>query len=169
MNSIRAQSPGRPFGILVLCTGNSARSIIGEYLLRARGGSRFAVESAGARPTGKVHPLALRVLAERYGLDASAAHSKSWDAFRGVAFDLVITVCGHAQDACPAWLGGAARAHWGLPDPAAAVGSDTERYEAFVSIAGELFRRADRLTALLADGSHAPDRIPDLAALAAQS
>jgi arsenate reductase len=87
-------------------------------------GSRFAVASAGARPTGKVHPLALRVLAERYGLDASAAHSQSRDVFRGVAFDLVITVCGHAQDACPAWLGGTARVQWGLPDPAAAVGSD---------------------------------------------
>ncbi len=73
-----------PFKALILCTGNSARSFIGEYLLRVKGKGRFEVFSAGAKPTGRVNPLAIRVLRERYGLDASDARSKSWDEFKDV-------------------------------------------------------------------------------------
>lgn len=90
---------------LILCTGNSARSILGEYLLREFGRGRLEVHSAGAKPTGKVNPPAIRVLRDEYGIDASDARSKSWDEFRDATFDYVITVCDNAKGVCPAWRG----------------------------------------------------------------
>lgn len=132
-----------PFQVLILCTGNSARSILGEYLLRAKGRGRFEVVSAGSHPAGRVNPLAIRVLGERYGLDAGAARSKSWDEFREVKFDFVITVCDQAREACPIWPGQPMIAHWGSPDPAAAAGTEEETYRAFVNVASQIARRVD--------------------------
>lgn len=132
-----------PYKVLILCTGNSARSVLGEYLLRAKGRGRFEVFSAGSHPTGRVNPLAVRVLREKYNLDASAARSKSWDEFKGVKFDCVITVCDNAKEACPVWPGQPVIAHWGSPDPAAATGTEEEKYWVFVNVASQIARRAD--------------------------
>jgi arsenate reductase len=136
-------NPKTPYKVLILCTGNSARSILGEYLLRAKGRGRFEVASAGSHPTGRVNPLAIRVLREKYDLDASAARSKSWDEFKGVKFDFVITVCDNAREACPVWPGQPMIAHWGSPDPAAAQGTEDEKYRFFVSVASQIARRVD--------------------------
>ena len=136
-------NPQTPFKVLILCTGNSARSILGEYLLRAKGRGRFEVFSAGSHPTGRVNPLAVRTLAEKYNLDASSARSKSWDEFQGVKFDFVITVCDNAKEACPLWPGQPMIAHWGSPDPAGATGTEDEKYRFFVSVASQIARRVD--------------------------
>ena len=136
-------NPKPPFKVLILCTGNSARSVIGEYLLRVKGKGRFEVFSAGAKPTGKVNPLAIRVLRERYGLDASDARSKSWDEFKAVKFDFVITVCDHAREVCPVWPGQPMIAHWGSPDPAGFEGTEDEKYQFFVQVASQIARRVD--------------------------
>jgi arsenate reductase (thioredoxin) len=132
-----------PFKVLILCTGNSARSILGEYLLRVKGKGRFEVFSTGAKPTGKVNPLAIRVLRERYGLDASDARSKSWDEFKDVKFDFVITVCDHAREVCPVWPGQPMIAHWGSPDPAAVEGAEDEKYRSFVQVASQIDQRVE--------------------------
>lgn len=129
--------------VLILCTGNSARSIFGEYLLRAKGRGRFAVRSAGSHPTGRVHPLAVRVLRERYDLDAGDARSKSWDEFKGEKIDFVITVCDSAREACPIWPGRPVVAHWGSPDPAAVKGTEEEQYRFFVNVASQIARRVE--------------------------
>lgn len=134
--------------VLILCTGNSARSIIAEYLLNARGAGRFQAFSAGAKPAGAVHPLALWVLRERYGIDASGARSKSWDEFRDAAFDFVITVCDNARESCPVWPGRPVVAHWSSPDPAALEGTERERKWLFVQVASQIARRIDLLCAL---------------------
>jgi arsenate reductase len=132
-----------PFKVLILCTGNSARSILGEYLLRAKGKGRFEVFSAGSHPTGKVNPLAVRTLREKYQLDASAARSKSWDEFKDVKFDFVITVCDNAKEACPIWPGQPMIAHWGSPDPAGFEGTEEQKYQFFVNVASQIARRVD--------------------------
>jgi arsenate reductase (thioredoxin) len=137
-----------PVRILVLCTGNSARSILGEHLLRHFGRGRFETFSAGSKPTGRINPLAMRVLREVYGLDASGARSKPADEFRGMPLDVVITVCDHAREACPVWPGVAVLAHWSSPDPAAVEGTDEEKYRAFVQVAAQIARRAELLAAL---------------------
>jgi arsenate reductase len=138
----------RPYKALILCTGNSARSIIGEYLLRLKGKGRFEAFSAGARPTGLVNPLARWVLADRYGVDASGARSKSWEEFKGVEFDFVITVCDHAKESCPVWPGHPVVAHWGSPDPAAFEGTEKERKWLFVQVASQIARRIELFCAL---------------------
>ena len=138
----------KPYKVLILCTGNSARSIIGEYLLRSRGGGRFETYSAGAKPTGMVNPLALWVLKQYYGIDASGARSKSWDEFKDVRFDFVITVCDNAKEACPVFLGHPITAHFGSPDPADCNGSDEEKRRLFVQVALQIARRLDLLCAL---------------------
>lgn len=137
----------RPLKVLILCTGNSARSILGEYLLRHKGKGRFEVSSAGSKPTGKVNPLALWVLKDRYGIDASDARSKSWDEFRSVTFDFVITVCDHARESCPIWPGQPVIAHWGSPDPAGVEGTDEQKKRLFVQVASQIARRIDLLCA----------------------
>lgn len=137
-----------PFKILVLCTGNSARSVLAEYLLRAKGAGRFEVHSAGSKPTGRVNPYAVRVLKERYGLDASGARSKSWDEFKAVPFDCVITVCDNAKEECPIWPGTPILAHWSSPDPAHVEGTDEAKLRAFTTVALQIERRADLLAAL---------------------
>jgi arsenate reductase len=137
-----------PYRVLILCTGNSARSIIGEYLLRLKGSGRFEVHSAGAKPSGTVNPLALWVLKDRYGVDAADARSKSWDEFKGVNFDFIITVCDSAREACPVWPGQPVLAHWSSPDPAALEGTEAERKWLFVQVASQIARRIDLFCAL---------------------
>jgi len=132
-----------PSKVLILCTGNSARSIIGEYLLRVKGKGRFEVYSAGAKPIGRVNPLALWVLQQHYGIDASDARSKSWDELRTVPFDFVITVCDHAKETCPAWPGKPVVAHWSSPDPAGAEGTVEQHKQRFVQVASQIARRVD--------------------------
>jgi arsenate reductase len=131
----------RPYKFLFLCTGNSARSIFGEYLLRRLGGSRFQVFSAGSFPTGRVNPFALRILKDVYNIDASEARSKSWEEFKDVEFDFVVTVCDNARESCPVWPGRPIVAHWSSPDPAAVDGSDSEKYRAFKEVALQINRR----------------------------
>lgn len=137
-----------PLQVLFLCTGNSARSIFGEYLLRRLGGSRFQVYSAGAFPTGKVNPFAIRVLKDSFNIDASEARSKSSEEFKDVEFDFVITVCDNARETCPIWPGQPIVAHWSSPDPAAVEGSDEEKYQAFKEVAFQINRRLELFTSL---------------------
>jgi arsenate reductase len=139
---------GKPYKFLFLCTGNSARSILGEYLLKQMGGSRFEVFSAGSFPTGKVNPFAIQVLKDVYNIDASEARSKSWEEFEGVEFDFVITVCDSARESCPVWPGQPVVAHWSSPDPAAVEGSDEEKYRAFRDVALQIQRRLQLFTSL---------------------
>jgi len=138
----------KPFKFLFLCTGNSARSIIGEYLLRRLGGERFQVFSAGAFPTGKVNPFAIQVLKDFYNIDASDARSKSWEEFNDVEFDFVVTVCDNARESCPVWPGQPIVAHWSSPDPAAVEGSDEEKYRTFKVVAFQINRRLQLFTSL---------------------
>ncbi|MGH8443207.1 MAG: arsenate reductase ArsC [Nevskiaceae bacterium] len=137
--------------VLVLCTGNSARSILAEVLINHHGAGRFRAHSAGSKPAGKVNPLALRVLEER-GLPTAGLRSKSWEEFAtptAPSMDMVITVCDNAAgETCPLWPGTPARAHWGLPDPAAVTGSDAEKLDAFRETARLIEARARRLTAM---------------------
>lgn len=110
--------------VLVLCTGNSCRSIMAEALINALGGERYHAVSAGSRPTGTVHPEALAALA-RAGIPCPAPSSKSWDRFAGEPFALVITVCDHAAgEVCPYFAGSPRRLHWSIPDPAQATGPE---------------------------------------------
>jgi arsenate reductase (thioredoxin) len=129
--------------VLFLCTGNSARSILAEYLLR-RLDPRFETYSAGSHPKGEVHPLALQVLREAYRIDAGDARSKPWEELRDVNFDCVITVCDNARQSCPIWPGRAAMCHWDLEDPAAVEGTEAEKLRAFEETARLL---QDRLEA----------------------
>lgn len=123
-----------PRRILVLCTGNSARSILGEVLFNRLGAGRVHAFSAGSRPAGAVNPGALRLL-EREGVDPAGLHSKSWTDFArpgAQPIDIVITVCGDAAgESCPAFPGRAVRAHWGLADPAAVSGDQAAIDRAF--------------------------------------
>ena len=141
----------KPYKFLFLCTGNSARSIFGEYLLRRLGGSRFQVVSAGAFPTGKVNPFAIQVLKDVYNIDASEARSKSWEEFKDEDFDFVVTVCDNARETCPIWPGQPIVAHWSSPDPAAVEGTDSEKYRAFKDVAFQIYRRLQLFTALPLD------------------
>lgn len=138
----------KPYRFLFLCTGNSARSIIGEYLLRRLGGSRFQVFSAGSFPTGKVNPFAVQVLKDVYNIDASDARSKSWEEFKDVEVDFVVTVCDNARETCPIWPGQPIVAHWSSPDPAAVEGSDAEKYRVFKEVAFQINRRLQLFTSL---------------------
>ena len=141
----------RPYKVLFLCTGNSARSIFGEYLLRRLGGSRFQVFSAGSFPTGRVNALAVQVLKDVYNIDASDARSKSWEEFEDVEFDLVVTVCDNARETCPIWPGQPIVAHWSSPDPAAVDGTEAEKYRAFKDLAFQINRRLQLFTSISLD------------------
>jgi arsenate reductase (thioredoxin) len=128
-----------PVRILVVCTGNSARSILGEALLRHLGGHRVAAFSAGTHPS-TVNPLALRVLGEA-GVPTDGLRSKSVDEYLGQRFDYVITVCDDARDACPVFPGVAQTMHWSFPDPAKVVGTEEERLAAFRAVLTGLGQR----------------------------
>ena len=141
----------KPYKFLFLCTGNSARSILGEYLLRRLGGPRFEVFSAGSFPTGKVNRLAIQVLKDVYNIDASEARSKSWEEFKDVQFDFVVTVCDNARETCPIWPGQPIVAHWSSPDPAAVQGTEAEKYRACRDVALQINRRLRLFTSLPLD------------------
>ena len=124
----------RPFNVLFLCTGNSARSIIAEAILNKVGGGKFQAFSAGSQPKGQLHPETTRLL-QSLGFDASRFRSKSWNEFAtpgAPPLDFVFTVCDNAAgESCPYWPGQPMTAHWGIPDPAAAQGSAAEVSLAF--------------------------------------
>ena len=141
-------SDKRPYKILFLCTGNSARSILAEYLIRRTARDKFESYSAGSFPTGKVNPYALRVLKELYHIDASDARSKSWEEYQSIEFDFVITVCDNARESCPYWPGQPIVAHWGVPDPALATGTDEEVFRDFKKAALVLQRRIELFCSL---------------------
>jgi len=137
--------------VLFLCTGNSARSLMAEALLNVLGRGRFKAYSAGSHATGKIQPMAIE-LAERVGYPAACMRSKSWDEFAAAdapAMDLIITVCDDAAgETCPVWPGHPVTAHWGVADPAAVVGDETTRRNAFVKAFTLLRRRVELLIAL---------------------
>jgi arsenate reductase len=124
----------RPFNVLFLCTGNSARSILAEAIMNREGRGNFVAYSAGSQPKGEVHPYTLDLLRNR-NFDVSALRSKSWHEFTGEnakPLDFVFTVCDNAAgETCPFWPGQPMTAHWGVPDPAAATGSEAEIRLAF--------------------------------------
>ncbi len=134
----------RPYNVLFLCTHNSARSIIAESVMNRLGRGRFKAFSAGSQPRGQVHPFALDLLAN-LGHDVSGLRSKSWEEFSGPAaspLDFVFTVCDNAADeVCPVWPGQPMTAHWGVPDPSLAEGSETERRLAFADTTRMLSQR----------------------------
>ena len=126
--------------VLILCTGNSARSQMAEALVNARRGDAWQAFSAGTQPAAAVHPLALRALAE-IGIVTAGSPPKRIDVFRGQPFDVVITVCDDAAENCPVWLGQGRRAHIGFADPAAATGGEAERLAAFRTVRDEIEAR----------------------------
>lgn len=143
--------PERIFTVLFLCTGNSARSIMAEAILNQLAPEKFRAYSAGSHPKGTVHPYALEALRHfRYPIDG--LRSKSWDEFTGPGaplIDLVITLCDAAASAaCPLWPGHPVTAHWGLPDPAAAPGTEADKRAAFVETLCLLQRRLEPFTRL---------------------
>lgn len=132
-----------PYRILFLCTGNSARSILAEFLCRAIGQGKFEAASAGSHPKKEPHALALKILRDRFHLDTEEARSKSWEEFRGVDFDFVITLCDDAKESCPVWPGQPVLAHWRSPDPAAADGPESEQEKTFWLVAQQIKRRLE--------------------------
>lgn len=134
----------RIYNVLFLCTGNSARSILGEALLNKYGAERFRAFSAGSFPKGVVHPMALSVL-DGLGFETAGYHSKSWDEFSAPGapvFDFIFTVCDNAAgETCPIWPGHPMTAHWGIEDPAAVEGEGQR--EAFLTAFKYLQRRID--------------------------
>ncbi len=142
------------FNVLFLCTGNSARSIIAEALINRWGNGRFIGFSAGSQPKGQVHPLTLQLLTQM-NYSTVGYRSKSWEEFtlpQAPHLDFVFTVCDNAADEpCPVWLGQPISAHWGVPDPAAATGSDAERMQAFREAFRQLENRIKIFTSLPLD------------------
>jgi arsenate reductase len=141
----------RPFNVLILCTGNSARSILGEALVSHWGRGKFVGFSAGSTPKGAVHPIALELL-RQLKLPTEGLRSKSWDEFAAPgapSLDFVFTVCDNAAgESCPYWPGQPMTAHWGLEDPAAVHGSETEQWLAFRKTFHELESRIKVFTSL---------------------
>jgi ArsR family transcriptional regulator, arsenate/arsenite/antimonite-responsive transcriptional repressor / arsenate reductase (thioredoxin) len=140
-----------PFKVLFLCTGNSARSILAEALMNRVGSPNFKAWSAGSQPKGAVHPKSIELL-QSLGYDTSGFRSKSWDEFAqegAPQFDFIFTVCDSAAgEACPVWLGHPVTAHWGIPDPAAANGTDAQISLAFAEAYRQMKNRIEAFTAL---------------------
>lgn len=143
--------PDRVYNVLFLCTGNSARSILAESILRKDGRGRFRAFSAGSRPQGTVNPLALRVLASM-DYPTEGLRSKSWETFtapEAPVMDFVFTVCDTAAgESCPLWPGQPMTAHWGIEDPAAVEGTDLQKEAAFVTAFRYMKNRIALFTAL---------------------
>ena len=131
---MRDRKPERPFNVLFLCTGNSARSILAEAILNKIGAGKFVAYSAGSQPKGTVHPQALALL-QRLGYPIGGLRSKNWDEFAAPGaphLDFVFTVCDNAaNEVCPVWPGQPMTAHWGVPDPAAVEGTEADIVTAF--------------------------------------
>ena len=125
--------------VLILCTGNSCRSHLAEGILRVAAGETMKVASAGSRPAGYVHPLAVRAMGE-IGIDISSHRSKHLSEFLDQDVETVITVCGNADQACPMFPGQVNRYHWGFDDPAHATGSEAEQYAVFCRVRDEIRR-----------------------------
>jgi arsenate reductase len=136
----------RPIRVLVVCVGNSARSVMAEGLIRHKGGTRFEVHSAGTEPKG-INPLTVKILAEA-GIDASWARSKSVNEYLGQEFDYVITVCDEARQACPVFPGVHRSLHWGYEDPAEATGTEEERLAVFRRVFIQLGERINQFVEL---------------------
>jgi arsenate reductase (thioredoxin) len=128
--------------VLILCTGNSARSQMAEGLLRALAGDRFEVFSAGSKPSS-VNPLAIAAMDER-GIDIRSHRSKHLNEYLAQPFDYVITVCDNAAESCPLFPGPARRIHWGFPDPAAVQGSESERLASFRQVRDDIEAQLNR-------------------------
>ena len=137
----------RTYNVLILCTGNSARSIMAEALINTMGEGRFHAYSAGSHPTGKVNPFAIEQVAA-LGYATENLRSKSWDEFAqpdAPKMDFVITVCDNAAgETCPFWPGQPMSAHWGFEDPASALGSDEDKRHAFATVRGQIMKRVQR-------------------------
>jgi len=174
---VNAQTPHRPYNVLFLCTGNSARSIMAEAILSRFGAGKFNAYSAGSMPKGEVHPEALKLL-QRMNFKTDAFRSKSWGEFAqpgAPPLDFVFTVCDNAAgEVCPVWPGQPMTAHWGVPDPPAVEGSAVEVAQAFADAYGRLnnriaifvslpFTSLDRLTLQkrLTDIGHTADDTKD--------
>jgi len=142
---------GLIFNVLFLCTGNSARSILAEAILNREGKGQFVAYSAGSQPKGSVHPFAIDLL-KKLNHPTDSLRSKSWDAFAvpgAPEMDFVFTVCDNAAgEVCPIWPGQPMTAHWGVPDPAAAEGSEPERRLAFADAYRQLNNRISIFTSL---------------------
>ena len=140
-----------PYNILFLCTGNSARSILAECIMNRVGAGKFRAYSTGSMPKGQVHPQAIKLLAG-LGYETAQLRSKSWDEFAtssGPQFDFIMTVCDNAAgETCPVWPGKPIQAHWGIPDPAAVEGPDSEVALAFADAYRMLNNRIELFTAL---------------------
>jgi protein-tyrosine-phosphatase len=141
----------KPYNVLFLCTGNSARSIMAEAILNRAGQGKFRAYSAGSHPKGQVHPYALDLL-RRLNYDVSELRSKGWEEFSrhgAPKLDFVFTVCDNAaQEACPIWPGQPMTAHWGVPDPAAATGTEVEIRLAFADALRMLTNRIEIFVSL---------------------
>ena len=168
-------SDTRVYNVLFLCTGNSARSILAEVLLNQAGKGRFKAYSAGSFPKGEVNPHAIRLL-ENLKLPTDSLRSKSWDEFAkpgAPPLDFIITVCDNAAgEVCPIWPGKPVTAHWGIPDPAAAEGTDAEIAAAFATTARQLRARIDlflNLPLASIDRMTIQSRLKDIQAKAKQS
>ena len=135
--------------LLILCTGNSCRSQMAEGILRSALDERFDVQSAGSKPAGFIHPLAVKVMSE-IGIDISQGRSKHLNEFLDKKVETVITVCGNADQACPMFPGQANRHHWPFDDPAHAEGNDEEKLKAFRRVRDEI----KRVFEAYADGRH---------------
>jgi arsenate reductase len=134
--------------VLVLCTGNSCRSVMAEALINQLGKGRYEAVSAGSHPAGHVHPKSIETL-KRHTIDPGKPFSKSWNEFAGQSFDLVITVCDQAAaESCPAFMGKAKKLHWSTPDPAKTTGTDQEINAAFDQA---FFMLEDRVRDLIND------------------
>ena len=140
-----------PVNVLILCTGNSARSILGEALINRMGKGKIVGYSAGSAPAGKVNPLAISLLKEK-GFETGGFRSKSWDEFtadQAIEMDFVFTVCDNAAgESCPVWFGTPLQAHWGIADPAAIEGSDEEKAAGFQRAYDLLHQRISRFVKL---------------------
>lgn len=154
---------------LVLCTGNSARSILGEGLFRHLGAGRITGFSAGSQPTGTPNPFAIATL-HRHGIAADFAASKSWDVFAGAnapQMSYIFTVCDSAAaETCPFWPGHPAQFHWGLPDPAGVAGDDAAKQAAFEETFQRLKLRVEAFLKLPFDSADPASLRPDIEAIA---
>ena len=134
----------QPLGVLFLCTGNSARSILAEAIMNARGAPHFRAYSAGSHPTGRVNPFALELLRKNH-LPVENLRSKNWNEFSGPMaprMDFVFTVCDNAAgEVCPLWPGQPVTAHWGIEDPAAVEGTEEDKHKAFFHAYSQLDNR----------------------------